>query len=121
MSLVLIVEDEETLRTAEAKFLRRVGFDVREAATGREGVEAALTEPVPDAILMDIMLPELNGVQATRLIRQDPRTAHVPVIACTGAVLGPLSIESAGFVRVLQKPFTLAALLDVVQAHLPAA
>jgi CheY-like chemotaxis protein len=121
MSLVLIVEDEETLRTAEAKFLRRVGFDVREAATGREGVEAALTEPVPDAILMDIMLPELNGVQATRLIRENPRTAGVPVIACTGAVLGPVSIETAGFVCVLQKPYSLSDLLTVVREYTKAA
>jgi CheY-like chemotaxis protein len=117
MSLVLIVEDEETLRTAEAKFLRRVGFDVREAGTGREGVEASLVEPVPDAILMDIMLPELNGVQATRLIREHPRTAGIPVIACTGAVLGPLSIESAGFVQVLQKPFSLNDLLSAVRRY----
>jgi CheY-like chemotaxis protein len=121
MSLVLIVEDEETLRHAEAKFLRRVGFDVREAATGREGVEAALTEPHPDAILMDIMLPELNGVQATRLIRENPLTARVPVIACTGAVLGPVSIESAGFVRVLHKPYSLSDLLNVVREYTRAA
>jgi CheY-like chemotaxis protein len=121
MSLVLIVEDEETLRHAEAKFLRRVGLEVREAATGREGVEAALTEPVPDAILMDIMLPELNGVQATRLIRENPATARVPVIACTGAVLGPVSIESAGFVRVLHKPYSLSDLLNVVREYTQAA
>ena len=121
MSLLLIVEDEETLRTAEAKFLRRVGFDVREATNGREAVEAALQEPVPDAILMDIMLPELNGVQATRLIRENPRSASIPVIACTGAVLGPVSIESAGFVRVLHKPFSLNDLLSTVREYVKAA
>ena len=117
MSLVLIVEDEEILRISQARDLRRMGFEVREAATGREGVAAAMREPIPDAILMDIMLPELNGVEATRLIRQNPDCAGVPVIACTGAVLGQVPMASAGFVRVLHKPFTLAYLLTVVREY----
>ena len=119
MSLLLIVEDEEILRISQARYLRRHGIEVREAATGRQGVAAAFQEPLPDVILMDIMLPELNGVDATRLIGQDPRTAAVPVIGCTGAVLDSVSMDGAGFVRVLHKPFTLVYLLGVLREYLP--
>lgn len=119
MSLVLIVEDEETLRDMQAKFLRRAGFDVREAGTGPAGVRAALEYPTPDVIVMDIMLPEMDGVAATLAIREHPHTAAIPVIASTGTVLGPLPMERAGFVAVLNKPYGFTLLLQTLRQHLP--
>lgn len=119
MTLVLIVEDEETLRRVQAKYLRRVGYEVREAATGPAGVAAALQDPVPDAIVMDIMLPQMDGVAATLALRRDPRMAAVPVVASTGAVLGPLPMEQANFAAVLQKPYDLSVLVKTLREVLP--
>lgn len=113
--IILIVEDEESLRFAQAKFLRKRGFTVREAATGPAGVDAALEEPVPAVIVMDIMLPGVDGVAATRAIHSNPRTADVQVIASTGAVLGQIGLESARFLRVLHKPYPLGELCAAVE------
>ncbi|MEO6576599.1 MAG: response regulator [Polyangiaceae bacterium] len=78
--MILYVEDNEDIRAAYSIFLRRSGFCVVEACDGLEGVERAI-ELVPDLVLMDMDLPTLDGYEATRRIKMDARTAHVPVIA----------------------------------------
>lgn len=78
--LILYVEDNDDIRCAYAIFLRRSGFRVAEARDGIEGVEKAI-ELLPDLVLMDLQLPKLDGYEATRRIKQHPRTCHVPVIA----------------------------------------
>lgn len=78
--LILYVEDNDDIRSAYAIFLRRSGFRVAEASDGLEGVERAI-ELRPDLVLMDLQLPKLDGYEATRRIKQHPRTCHVPVIA----------------------------------------
>lgn len=120
MATVLIVEDDDTLRTAQRIYLRRRGFEVREARDGVEGLEQARTEPLPDVVLMDIMLPRMNGAEVTRRLHEDPRTAAVPVIACTGAVLGSLKIDGLDFTAMLQKPYDLADLLEAIRRVIPA-
>jgi two-component system, cell cycle response regulator DivK len=79
---VLIVDDLPEQRDIYATLLRLRGFDVLEAEDGAAAVEIALGTP-PDAIVMDVMLPVLDGWEATRRIREDPRTAEVPVIVLT--------------------------------------
>lgn len=116
--LVLIVDDEDTLRRIQARFLRRHGFEVREADSGPDGLRAALQEPVPDVIVMDIMLPGLDGVQVTRAIRAHEATARVPVVASTGAVLGRISLDEANFLAVLEKPYDLQQFLDTIRGAL---
>lgn len=113
--LVLVVEDDDTLRTTLQIALRRAGFEVRVAADGPSGVEAALTDPVPDAIVMDIMLPGCNGVEATLQIHEDERAADVPVIVSTGAVLGNIPLEAARFAAVLLKPYPPSDLIETLQ------
>jgi two-component system, cell cycle response regulator DivK len=78
--LILYVEDNADIRDAYAIFLRRSGFAVAEAGDGLEGVEQAIAL-IPDLVLMDLNLPKLDGLEATRRIKMDPRTSHVPVIA----------------------------------------
>lgn len=119
MATVLIVEDDDTLRTAQRIYLRRRGFEVREARDGVEGLEQARAEPLPDVVLMDIMLPRMNGAEVTRRLHEDPRTAGVPVIACTGAVLGNLKMDELAFTAMLQKPYDLADLLEAIRRVLP--
>jgi len=82
MPKLLLVEDNEESRDGLSRHLRRKGFEVLVAADGRQGLEAARTE-APDLVLMDMSLPVLDGWEATRQLKADPRTRHIPVIALT--------------------------------------
>jgi two-component system cell cycle response regulator DivK len=82
MAKILLVEDNEMNRDMLSRRLARRGFEVVVAVDGREGVTAAQRES-PDIILMDMSLPVTDGWEATRLIRADAGTAHIPVIALT--------------------------------------
>lgn len=79
---VLVVEDFEDTRTLLKFMLRMYGYNVMEAENGRDAVEIAQRE-LPDAILMDMSLPVMDGCQATRRIREQPALKDVPIIACT--------------------------------------
>ena len=103
--LILYVEDNADIRQAYAIFLRRSGFRVAEASDGLEGVARAI-ELQPDLVLMDLQLPKLDGYEATRRIKQHPRTCHVPVIAVSAHhydVPGP-GEEALGCDGFLAKP-----------------
>ena len=77
---ILVVEDQEDLRGILRDLLTGSGYDVAEAADGRDGVAKALSER-PDLILMDIQLPILDGYEATRQIKADPNLNAIPIIA----------------------------------------
>ena len=79
---VLVVDDSPTERYFLTDLLRKNGFEVFVAETGEEGVAKAKTEK-PDLILMDVVMPGLNGFQATRTLSRDPATQAIPVIMCT--------------------------------------
>jgi two-component system, cell cycle response regulator DivK len=80
--LVLIVEDEADLRRLYAEQLIYSGFDVIEAGNGAEAI-AHTTSQTPDVVLMDLSLPIVDGWEATRRLKADDRTAHIPVVALT--------------------------------------
>ncbi len=82
MKKALIVEDHPDLLDALAQQLKRLGFAVISADNGLGGVEKALTEK-PDLILMDIMMPGMDGREATRRIRFNPETKEIPILAIT--------------------------------------
>jgi len=79
---ILVVDDSATERYFLTDLLRKNGFEVFVAETGEEGVAKAKTEK-PDLILMDVVMPGLNGFQATRTLSRDPATQAIPVIMCT--------------------------------------
>ncbi|MEI6736853.1 MAG: response regulator [Pseudomonadota bacterium] len=79
---ILVVDDSPTERNFMAILLMKAGFTVIQAASGEEGVEVAKHEQ-PDLILMDVVMPGLNGFQATRAIARDETTKHIPVFICT--------------------------------------
>src|SRR5829696_6114952 len=81
-SLILVAEDHLDSREAMKELLESFGFDVIEAVNGRQAVDAAVTE-LPSLILMDVMMPEMDGVEAIRLLRDTPRTHEIPIIALT--------------------------------------
>ena len=80
--LVLIVEDETDLRKLYVEQLAISGFDVIEAANGADALTRTEID-VPDVVLMDLSLPVVDGWEATRRIKSDARTAHIPVVALT--------------------------------------
>ena len=80
--LVLLVEDSPDLRRLYAEHLMHSGFDVLQAGDGEEAIRWA-TSQAPDVVLMDLSLPVLNGWDATRRLKGDDKTAHIPVVALT--------------------------------------
>lgn len=80
--LVLLVEDQSDLRQLYARQLTISGFDVIEADNGEDAV-ARTSEHTPDVVLMDLSLPVVDGWEATRRLKNDERTAHIPIVALT--------------------------------------
>ncbi|HQZ39965.1 MAG TPA: response regulator [Vicinamibacterales bacterium] len=109
--LVLVVDDYDDAREMYAESLLASGFRVAEATNGLEAVECARTL-APDVVLMDLSLPGLDGWEATRRLKADERTRHIPVVALTGHVLASAlaAARQAGCDRFVIKP----ALPDVV-------
>lgn len=79
---ILVIEDNEVNQILVTRYLRREGYAVVHAGDGLSGVQMAQTES-PDLILMDLSLPELDGWEATRRIKGDPKTSRIPIIALT--------------------------------------
>lgn len=84
--LVLVVDDYHDAREMYAEFLRFSGFRVAEASNGKEALEQAFNL-LPDIVLMDLSLPVLDGWEATRRLKADPRTRKIPVVALSGHAL----------------------------------
>lgn len=82
MATILVVDDSLTLLAGTTKILESAGHDVIQATNGTEGIEKAGSLN-PDVIIMDVVMPGLNGFQATRSITTTPATAHIPVIMLT--------------------------------------
>jgi CheY-like chemotaxis protein len=104
-ALILVVDDYEDAREMYAEYLRFTGFRVAEARNGNEAIEQAFAL-MPDLILMDLSLPGLDGWEATRQLKADPRTRHIPVVALTGHALAGASegARKAGCDSFVTKP-----------------
>lgn len=120
MSKILLVEDNEESREGLMRRLQRRGFEVVPACDGREAVELARST-IPDLILMDINLPEIDGWEATRLIRTEERTSRIPIIALTAHALTSDRQKTleAGCNDYHSKPVELSRLLNQIEALLP--
>lgn len=84
---VLVVDDREPARYARARRLREAGYEVMEAATGKDAL-ATVAEAVPDLVVLDVDLPDVHGFEACRAIKQLPATAHVPVLEVSAVFVG---------------------------------
>jgi two-component system cell cycle response regulator DivK len=116
MKTILIVEDNEKNMKLARDILRAKGYATLEAVNGLDGVKLAL-EHRPDLVLMDIQLPDINGIEAFERIRANATTAKLPVIAFTASVTtGDRSrIGDAGFDGFLGKPINLKEFLETVR------
>lgn len=115
MSRVLLVEDHPTNRKLIGDILRRAGHEVREATTADEAIPIALAE-LPELILMDIQLPGTDGLTATRLLRADPKTRGIPILAVTAHAMrgDEKRILEAGCDGYVAKPIAYKLLLAEV-------
>jgi len=116
--LVLIVDDNAKNRKLAASLLSAAGFEILEAATGAEGVTLA-TERVPDVVLMDLRLPDMDGADATRALHAHERAVGVPVVAMTALRLDVAGdwLEDAGFVGSLEKPIHVDSFAERVRGY----
>ena len=117
MSLVLIVEDNEKNMKLVRDVLQVKGYRTLEAGSAEDGIALARAQK-PDLVLMDIQLPGMNGIEALAVLRADPATAAIPVIAVTASVMQQDRnlITQAGFDAYIGKPINLKEFLEAVRA-----
>ena len=117
---ILYVEDNEYNRKIVRQLLSRSSFRLIEAFDGEAGVALA-QEQLPDLILMDVQLPKMSGLDATRLLQADPRTRHIPIVIITSFALSGdrERATEAGAVGYLAKPYSPRELLALVHNFLP--
>jgi two-component system, cell cycle response regulator DivK len=114
---ILVVEDRDDLRTILVSILKRFcGYETIEAANGAEAIEKAVAEK-PDLILMDLDLPDISGIDAAKAVKENPNTAHIPIVAQTawssrqwkGKVL------KIGMVDYLEKPVSMELMKATIE------
>ena len=113
--VVLVVEDDAPLRRMTGIFLRAAGYRVRAAEDGPSGLVLARDER-PDLVLLDLMMPGLDGWEVLRRIKGDARTAAIPVLVLTASVDLPLTEQALrlGATRFLTKPIDSRVLVEIV-------
>ncbi|MCH9002592.1 MAG: response regulator [Planctomycetes bacterium] len=116
IGVVLIIEDEAELRFVVNAHLRAAGFDVLEAGDAATGLALAAAK-CPDLVIMDIGLPGMDGIEATKALRRDCRTRDIPIIMLTGRTGAEDVVRGleAGAEEYLAKPFDLTELLARVR------
>jgi two-component system cell cycle response regulator DivK len=119
MSTILIVEDNPRNMKLVRDVLQVKGHETLEATTAEDGIELA-NEKTPDLILMDIQLPRMNGIDALHVLRANPATEKIRVIAVTASVMQQdrTKITAAGFDGYVGKPINLAEFLEAVNGQL---
>lgn len=120
MTTILLVEDNAVNREAMVRYLTRRGFSVAEAADGRAALDVMRATP-PDLVLMDMSLPVMDGLEATRAIRADPGLSGLPVIMLTAHAYDADRTKSlaAGCDDFDTKPVDMKRLLGKIRALLP--
>lgn len=117
--LILIVDDNENNRKLARDVLEFAGFETIVATGGVEGVALA-QERVPDLVLMDIRMPDLSGTEALKLLKEDSRTAAIPVVALTSSTMrgDEQRFLGEGFDGYLAKPISVREFPDQVRGFL---
>ncbi len=113
---ILLVDDDIYLIDVMQRALTSLNYDVVLAKNGQEAINAAISDP-PDLIIMDLMMPVLDGFEAAKSIRKNPRTRTVPIIAIT-AQFGPEirdKCRASGFDNLILKPFPIRDLKAIVE------
>jgi two-component system cell cycle response regulator DivK len=119
MKKILVVEDNETNTYLISFILRRNGYEVIEARTGEEGVEFAIKEK-PDLVIMDIRLPGIDGLEATKRIRESEVDEKIPIVALTSyAMIGDKEKAlKAGCTGYIEKPINPETFMAEIEKYL---
>jgi len=119
MARILIVDDSPSQLLGMKRIVEKLGHEAVTAEDGAAGVEAAKTS-LPDLILMDVVMPNLNGFQATRAISKEPTTAHIPVVLVTTKDQETDKVWGMrqGAKAYITKPFTELQLVEVINSLL---
>lgn len=119
---ILYIEDNEYNRKIVRQLLGRTSYQLVEAVDGESGVALA-QQLVPQLILMDVQLPKMSGLDATRALKADPRTSKIPIIVITSFALSGDREKAAvaGADNYLAKPYSPRELLALVRQYLPEA
>jgi CheY-like chemotaxis protein len=112
---VLVVDDEQDVLDLVSQHLRTSGFRVGTAHSGEEGLARAYAEP-PDLVILDVMLPGMDGRDVVKALRADERTAHCPIVVST--ILDREDLHNVAADGVLSKPFRRAAFQTMVSGLL---
>jgi CheY-like chemotaxis protein len=113
---VLVVEDTDDTRTATCVMLEELGATVTHASDGLGALRQLADGAVPDVVLCDVRMPEMDGFEFLRCLRDTAFGAALPVVACSGLVASDdeRKVQDAGFAGYLRKPFDYEALADVL-------
>jgi len=117
---VLIVEDDAAIRDLLERVFTRDGFAVRSASEGVEALRLAEEEP-PDLLVLDLILPWMNGIEVLVTVRRHPQLASVPVLVETGSATTAYDLRNFGPLYVLHKPFALTSVIHAAERLLRAA
>jgi two-component system, cell cycle response regulator DivK len=118
VTVVLIVDDNDKNRKLARYVLGAAGFETLEAATGAAGI-ALGGQHVPDLILMDLRLPDMDGAEAARQLRESARTMEIPIVAMSASPLEGSEewLEDAGFAGWIEKPIHVEVFPDQVRRY----
>jgi DNA-binding response OmpR family regulator len=113
---ILIVEDNSDLSQLLAFYLSDAGYEISRAGNSAQGISKALAER-PDLIITDLYLPDMNAVDATVILKQDPATSGIPIIVLTAMTVGEWKTKAlkAGVAKCLIKPISPPELTDAVR------
>jgi CheY-like chemotaxis protein len=115
MATVLVIDDQESHRYTTRLMLQQGGWEVKEAATGQEGLR--LADELPDLIILDLHLPDVSGIEVCRRLKSSPRTTSIPIINVTAAYAGSEERSQAldaGADGYLLRPLDIPSLLATV-------
>jgi two-component system response regulator MprA len=118
-ALVLLVEDDEDLRTTLVEVLRDQGVDVAEAGNGLEALVWMKSHASPAVIVLDLMMPKMDGMQFRTAQLEDPALASVPVLFMTASTITQSLLDDVGAARVLRKPVSLDQLFAALRPWIP--
>ncbi len=121
MKTIFIVEDEESSANLAKIILEQEGYRVLIASTGQEAIDSLKEfQELPNLILLDILLPKINGIEVCKWIRNQQRFEKIPVIIFTALVQEEDRIEglNAGANEYITKPFSIDKLLDIIKEYI---
>lgn len=118
MESILIIDDEDDIRDILSYNLQKEGFKVHQASTGKEGILKAQQE-VPDLILLDVMMPEMDGIEVCQILRDDPKTKHISICFLTArsedySQIAGLDAGADDYVAKPVKPKVLASRIKAI-------